>query len=124
MTKLNLILLIACCLVSGCNSGQPKYHPGGPYFYKSWASYYLPYRPTNEITETEAKDLEQQGYSFYIAYFNEQGYIKSFEKRHKGNRVFKTDYFYEDGLLLKQESIQDGKITTILYDKNGKIIKP
>lgn len=123
MKTLILILLVTFCVVS-CTSGQPKYHPGGPYFYKSWASYYLPYRPINEITENEAKELEQQGYSFYIAYFNEQGYIKSFEKKYKGNQEFKTDYSYENGILMKEESIQGGKITTTLYDKNGKIIKP
>lgn len=118
-------MLFTLSFVCSCNSsGQPKYHSGGPYFYKSWASYVLPYRPTEEISETEAKDLERQGYAFYIAYFNDDGYIKSFEKRYQGKQEFKTTYFYEKGILKKEESIQDGKSRTILYDNKGKIIKP
>jgi hypothetical protein len=39
-------------------SKQPKYRPGGPYYYKSWANYYQPYRPIDEIQIDEGKELE------------------------------------------------------------------
>ena len=112
-------------MAASCSAAPPKYHPGGPYYYKSWASYFLPYRPVDEVTKSEAEELERQGYSYYIAFFNEHGLIKSFEKRYQGKMEFKATFFYENGLLIKEESlVANGKMKHILFDKNGEIIKP
>ena len=118
-------LLVTICMAANCSTAPPKYHPGGPYYYKSWASYLLPYRPVDEVTKSEAEELERQGYAYYIAFFNEQGLIKSFEKRYQGKMELKATFFYENGLLIKEESLDaNGKMKHILFDKNGEIIKP
>jgi hypothetical protein len=114
-----LILLFAT-ITTSCSANPPKYHPGGPYYYKGWAHYYLPYRPVDEIASSEAAELELQGYAYYIGFFNEQGQIKSFEKRYHGKMEFKVTYYYENGVLNKEESIDASEKTkVILYDEKG-----
>ena len=112
-------------VAASCSASQPKYHPGGPYYYKSWASYYLPYRPVEEISKQGAEELDRQGYAYYIAFFNEQGLIKSFEKRFKENMEFKVTYDYDNGVLKKEEAIDmNGKVKITSYDKDGKRMNP
>lgn len=118
-------LLSVIILSSSCSANQPKYHPGGPYYYKSWANYHLPYRPVDEVSKSGAEELENQGFSYYIAYFDEEGRIKSFEKRYREKMEFNVTYFYENGVLKKEEGLDaNGKVKITLYDKNDNRIKP
>jgi hypothetical protein len=117
--------MITVSMAASCSANQPKYHAGGPYYYKSWASYFLPYRPVDEISRPDAEGLERQGFAYYIAFFDEQGLIKSFEKRYQGKMEFKVTYYYENGILKKEESLDaNGKVKITLYDKNGERMKP
>lgn len=108
----------------GCSYVQPKYHPGGPYYYKSWASYKLPYRPIDEISYKEAKQIEASGYAYYEAFFNEDGFIITFKKYYHEKLDFAVSYYYEKGILVKSEGIDfEGKKQILYFDKKGKIIK-
>jgi len=119
-----LIAFLMIATAGGCSSNQTKYHPGGPYYYISWAHYFSPYRPVNEISKSEADELEHRGYGFYVAFFNEQGRIKSMEKRYQGKIEFKTLCYYDNDVLKKEEVTDaNGNVTVTLYDKNGKILK-
>jgi hypothetical protein len=120
-----VVLLTAMNMAISCAS-TPKYHPGGPYYYKSWADYFLPYRPVNEISLSEAKELGGQGYAYYIAFFNDIGMIVSFEKQYRGKMEFKATYYYDKGVLRKEEVIDlSGKIIkSTMYDEKGRRINP
>jgi hypothetical protein len=38
---------------------------------------------------------------------------------------FKVTYYYDDGMLIKEESLDtNGKVKITLYDKNGERMKP
>ena len=125
LLSISTLLIGVIFICHGCANAQPKYHPGGPYYYKSWASYILPLRPTGEISYQEAKQMEVSGYSYYEAYFNDDGYIKEFKKYIHGQIVSTVIYFYENGVLVRSEEInREGKKTILLFGKNGKIIKP
>lgn len=112
-------ILFAIVLISSCSGGPPKHSPGGPYYFKGWAHYFYPFIPTHEITVDEAKQLEQQHYGYYIAFFNEDGRIKSFEAKYEGKTKFKTDYSYSNGLITKEETVANGKKSVIYYDNKG-----
>jgi hypothetical protein len=85
----------------------PYYHPGGPYYYKTWASYSIPYRPIDEISFANAKKLEKEGYAYYEAYFNNDGMIIKFIKHVKGTIAYQDEYIYENKKLKKRISKGD-----------------
>jgi len=120
------ISLIVCLLVflsSGCTTTQPKYHAGGPYYYKCWAGNRIPFRPVDEITVEETELIEINGYPYYEAHFNKDGYIVSFKKRNQGKVEWVDKYYYKNGVFQKRELEElDGKVTIEYYDKEGNII--
>lgn len=100
---------------------QGKYHPGGPYYYESFADYDIPFRPLGEIILEKAKSRD----SYYIAYFNDDGNIISFEKYLYGKKEFHDQYFYKsNGTPERRELTKaSGEIVIQYFDKNGKLIK-
>lgn len=109
----------------GCREGQPQYHSGGPYYYKSWAHYLFPYRPVGEMSVEEVKKAQEQGFAYYEAHFNDEGYITNFKKLYQGKAEFEVKYYYENGTLKKSESLDSkGQIKTATYDTKGEIVKP
>jgi hypothetical protein len=120
-----IVFCMFATLSQGCNEGHPKYHPGGPYYYKSYAHYLLPYRPVDEISVEEVKKAEEQSFAYYEAHFNNEGYITNFKKHYRGKAEFEVRYYYENGILRKSESLDSkGQIKTDTYDAKGEIIKP
>jgi len=111
MKKLVLTLLAGLLSSAFSCSSVSSYPHGGPYYYKSFASYQLPHRPVNELSKEEALELEKNGYAYYIAHFNNSGQIVSFEKIYKGKMEFKFMYFYANGILVKGEKINAGGTT-------------
>ena len=105
MTRTLLAIIATCVLVCGCKS-QRAYHPGGPYYYKSWVSYELPHSPVGELTLQETRALEEDGRAYYVAFFNDDGRIKSFEKRIDDKTVWKTVYRYKKGKLEQSETVR------------------
>ena len=107
--------LLASCSESG--NTEVKYHPGGPYYYKSWATYHYPYRPTYEITLEETKQLVKNGNAYYKGYFNNDGKIQSFEKIYLGKTVWKEEYTYENSNKIKVTTyIENKKEVKIIED--------
>jgi hypothetical protein len=112
-------------LSTSCSESQPKFHPGGPYYYTSWRHYYLPYRPAGEISLSEAEALERRGYAYCVAFFDTEGRIISFEKRYGDTAEFKVTYFYVNGVLRREGVIDtNGLAKFIFYDDKGKRMYP
>ena len=62
-------IIISIILIAGCKINNYHHEPGGPYFFKYHVTY-QGFRPNGEISKEQAKELENQGYAYYIAYFN------------------------------------------------------
>ena len=95
-----IILALIYISLFGCNE-EYKYHSGGPYYYKSDIANHQPFRPNEEITKNEANELADKGYSYYIAFFNDNGRPTTIEKYYKGKMDRKSELFYENGKLFK-----------------------
>ena len=76
--------------LTGCTSDKSHKH-GEPYFFKHGVTH-QGHRPTDEITETEALALADDGYAYYIAYFSSDGDPIEILKVYQGstNRYWKT----------------------------------
>ncbi len=112
-----LITILIVLVIAGCsdqNTEEIKYLPGGPYYYKSWATYFKPYRPVDKITLSEAKELEKNGYAYYVAYFDNKGRIKSFDKFHSGKTVWKSEYSYENSKIKETMHSDGNKVVNTL----------
>src|SRR4030065_2490513 len=108
MRKLFLKTIILCLcfpvlLASGCACVQPQYHAGGPYYYKCWKGNRVPFCPSGEVDFEGAKFIEVNGYPYYEAYFNKDGYIESFKKYTNGKLDWEDKYFYENGFFKRRE---------------------
>ncbi|HEY6011645.1 MAG TPA: hypothetical protein VIX18_09250 [Nitrospirota bacterium] len=118
-------LISLSTLSLGCSESPPQYRPGGPYYYKSWINYYLPYRPAGEISLSEAEALERRGYAYCVAFFDTQGRIISFEKKYGSTVEFKVTYFYVNGVLRREGIIDaNGLAKFTFYDEKGKRMHP
>lgn len=104
------IIISSVVLISilGCKIDNYYHKPGGPYYFKSGITY-QGMRPSGEITQAEAKELEKNKYAFYIAYFNSEGKPTIIEKYHEGKLINKYELFYENNKHIK----------TIITDENG-----
>ena len=91
------LLAIVMWGCSTTSAAKFSHKPGEPYYFRS-AITYQGYRPSGELTKAQADELAEQGYAFYIAYFNSLG---------KPNRILKI---YNGKTVLDQE---------IKYDANG-----
>jgi len=120
------VVLSLCFFICGfgCQHLQAKYHPGGPYYYKCWAGSKVPFRPVDEITLVEAKLIETNGYPYYEAHFNKDGYIESFKKYIDGKVDWVDSYYYKGGIFEKRElKKSDGSKIVEKYDKEGNLVE-
>lgn len=91
MKKIIIVMMIA--VAAGCVS---THQPGGPYYFK-WGLDYRGYRPTGEITKSEASEISAEGYAYYITYFGTDG---------KPDRMFKV-YQGSTNLIYRAEKEKD-----------------
>lgn len=95
--------------LAGCGAST-RHASGGPYYFKTFASYNMPLQPVGELSASDAKELETKGNAFYSAWFNEQGQILHVEKHYRGAIVMRIEYTYRDGRLIEGSGINpDGK---------------
>jgi len=106
----------------GCEEPPPKYPSGGPYFYRSYNGYYLPFRPTEEITFGQLQEIEEQGGAYCIAYFDRDGRITKFMKYDNGKLEFEDRYYYEERIIRRELTRADGSNTFGIIDKEGRYI--
>ena len=111
---LALAILVVQLICIGCRE-HARYPTGGPYYYKSWASYGLPHRPIDQISYEEAKRLANRGYAYYIAHFDRGGRITSFEKILDGKSSMKVNYEYGDDVVTGVWYGPNGEKTTRTY---------
>lgn len=111
---------IASLMISSCHA-QEKYHSGGPFYYESFSGYEIPFRPVGELTPDNAKSRD----SYYIAHFNSEGKIISFEKFLYGKKEFSDLYIYNSSGSIERRELTNafGEIAINYFDKSGKIIK-
>jgi hypothetical protein len=77
----------------------------GPRYYGSFATYHIPFRPIEPLTQAEAKSWE----AYYVAYFNTDGKILSFAKYLDGKREFSDEYTYDSmGIPVKRRTTKWG----------------
>jgi antitoxin component YwqK of YwqJK toxin-antitoxin module len=114
--KIIFVILTACFF--GCKQNYPS---GGPYFYKSWKTYQIPFQPIEPISAEEAR----KAVAYYEAFFNSSGKVLKFTKYINGQVEFAAIYAYSpDGKLDSGEIIKkNGENEVQHFDKNGKIIK-
>src|SRR5512139_699456 len=95
--------------LGGCGAST-SHASGGPYYFKTFASYSVPLQPVSELSAFDAKELETKGNAFYSAWFNEQGQILRVEKHYRGAIVMRIEYTYRDGKLIEGNGINpDGR---------------
>lgn len=105
---------------------QPRYHPGGPYFYSTFVGYWIPQRPAGEMSREEA---EKSGFAYYEVYFNDKGLISKLIKHlGKDELDYQFDYNYEGTKYIGLKSTNPNAIPadecTALYNKyNNKVYK-
>jgi hypothetical protein len=111
---------IASLMISSCHA-QDKYHSGGPFYYESFSGYDIPFRPVGELTPENAKSRD----SYYIAHFNSDGKIVSFEKILYGKKEFSDLYIYNDGGIIERRELTNasGEVVIKFFDANGKMLK-
>lgn len=119
-----VVLLILILLITYKCTSKARYHPGGPYYYRSFSNYDVPIKLTQEIPYKEAIS---EG-SYFIAYFNNNGDVESYSVFVNGKLRATTKYYYNPDMTLKRADNYDdnNKLgNTINYDKghligNGK----
>lgn len=119
--SLQLIGIFVLWLLCSSCSAEARYHPGGPYYYGSFADYKIPFQPIEELTQEKAKLRE----SYYVAYFDGDGRIVSFTKYFKGKKEFHDGYTYSSGGLLERREITKytGEVTIQYFNNKGEITK-
>lgn len=91
MARLLLNMIIAFSIIGSgfCYAGE-YYYPGGPYYFKDIKNSAAPYEPVHEINYEEAGNL----YTYYEAYFDDNGRIVSLKKYQKGKLEWSDKYQY------------------------------
>ncbi len=115
---LNAVWILIVFALFGC-SEEHEYPTGGPYYYKSDVTDNQPFRPSDEITGSEADKLGSSGYTYYIVYFNDDRQPTIIEKRFRGMIIRKNELFYKNGKLFKSVTT-DGKGNKETRDYKGK----
>lgn len=109
---------------------QPRYHPGGPYYYSTFVGYWLPHRPSGEMSKDE---VDKYTYAYYETYFNEKGLITKLIKHlnddaNRDDIQYVFEYKYENGKLTTTTVTHPDQLSAEeckpFYDKfNNKILK-
>lgn len=121
MIKLHEILLLTllATILFGCNESDiTKNKSGGPYYYQWDIKNYQPFQPNGEITANKAKELESEGFAYYIAYFNDTGQPCVIEKHFEGKIERKSELSYQNTKLIKSITTDSaGKKKVTNYNK-------
>jgi hypothetical protein len=100
-----VFLLVAC---QGC---YPSFPPGGPYYYRSWSSYFEPVIPQDAVSRTEA----QAQPVYYEAYFDGKGRIIRWMKYASGKAQFETRYVYGEAGSFEERTCWEGRWVVVEY---------
>jgi len=114
-----LFLPFACVTKS---KKTPQYD--GVHYFKSWATYHIPYRPIGKISKEEAEKLE----SYYIGYYDNNLLVK-FEKYLNNELNWRNVFTYwpNTKILQKREmfhfdpTVEPHRVQN--FDQKGNIIK-
>jgi hypothetical protein len=108
-------LVLGVLSIAACQSCATKYPSGGPYYYGSWASYFVPMRPAEPLSPAEARARPV----YYEAFFDADGRIVKFTKYSKDKVQFETSYSYRADKSFEEYSCHEGKVVVTVYDKHG-----
>lgn len=91
MARILLAIIIAFTIIgSGFCYAEDYHYPGGQYYFKDIKNSAAPYEPVDEINYEEAGNL----YTYYEAYFDDNGRIVSLKKYLKGKLEWSDKYQY------------------------------
>jgi hypothetical protein len=86
-------------------------HPEGTHCFKGSSLWSAPIALPNPMSEAEARAFESEGKAYYIGKFDAKGKPLSVEKRYQRKIFFKVTYVYENGRLVRQETVdEDGRL--------------
>ena len=96
-------------------------------YFRTWASYELPFRPVGEISKEEAKELSEK-YAYYEARYDATGKLVRLLKHFNGTTVNRVEYFYDsDDYIVKCKSTNpsdlNSGVTEWHFNKSGTLIK-
>lgn len=88
-------------------------------YYGGWGGYGVPRVPQEPIDEDEAKARP----TYYVARYDREGRLASFEKFLNGERDWADEYAYWDNGKVKERIIRkpDGSQSVQRFDKRGRI---
>lgn len=92
---------------------------GRELYYGGWSGYGVPRVPQEPISETEARGRD----AFYVARYDGEGRLASFQKFLHGERDWGDEYAYWDNGKVKERVLRkaDGTQTVQRFDRRGKL---
>jgi len=102
MSNLYVLMAISFMIVScACNESVMTEEniasvPMRTKYFGSFASYELPIRPVDPLSEEETKALEKDGYAFYEAKYDDSGKLQMLRKHYHGKIESQWDYTYTE----------------------------
>ena len=109
-------LALAAMSVFACQTCAAATPVGGPHFYRSWNSFFVPVRPVDPVPRATAETLPK----YCEAFFDSKGRILRFLKRSNGQTESETTYAYRVGGGFEERICWNGQLTVTEYDKKGK----
>ncbi len=105
-------LLFAAVAGFSCNS-VPLHEPGGPFYFRSWSGYQIPFRPQAPVSRDNAMKLD----TYYEAFFNSGGRITSITKYYAGKLEWRDQYEYRGKNLIRRTMTKaSGEATTTTFE--------
>ncbi len=106
------IALFSMFAWQGCGATHPT---GGPHYYGSWGSYFVPIVPTSPLSQAEA-----QARPLYCeAFFDGEGRIIKFIKYANRRVESETSYSYRPDKSFEERICYAGTLVVTVYDKEG-----
>ncbi len=100
---LGIVYLLALPFACLIKKNKTTVVRNGIYYFESWATYHIPFKPTDEITKEQAMSPDNK-YAYYVGYY-EKGVLMIFEK-HFNNLIEWRDvytYWPNTKILQKRE---------------------
>ena len=118
-----LLVSFSACSPNGVETtgAETNLEQGNIRYFGSWASYKIPFKPQEPLTEAEAKSRD----AYYVGEYNSKGQLVMFKKYLHGELEWSDHYTYwENGELNVRRMLEpDGTKKTQIYDEKGRLEK-
>ena len=118
-----VLCLLSLGSVCHIDASAPAYRVGGPYYFGSLATYFIPLRPTEPLSPAQMVEGEKKGEPIWIAYFDNRHRITTIEHR-LGGAIDRTSYEYFSDHFTQRLVDPDGHTSTSSYTLDGRLLDP